>query len=254
MSWFKVDDNLHSHEKARGAGLAAMGLWAVSGSYSSAYLTEGWVPRWFVVGWPSGAKLAAKLVAAGLWDESDDGCWLFHQWDERNPSKEQVEAERAATKERQQKWRDTKRRNAERNGVTNSVTNGVTNTAPTRPDPTVVPKGTTQTGSLRSPAAAKRGTRLPDGWQPSTELVNQMHQECPAVDLRSEHRVFADYWAAQPGQRGIKADWDATWRNWMRKAVAVSTQTTRTRPSTTDAGIAAIQAMKNRDPQRLEIT
>jgi hypothetical protein len=27
---------------------------------------------------------------------------------------------------------------------------------------------------------------------------------------------FVDHWAAQPGQRGRKADWFATWRNWVR--------------------------------------
>jgi hypothetical protein len=27
-----------------------------------------------------------------------------------------------------------------------------------------------------------------------------------------------DHWRAQPGTRGRKSDWDATWRNWMRRA------------------------------------
>ena len=27
-----------------------------------------------------------------------------------------------------------------------------------------------------------------------------------------------DYWTAAPGQRGVKLDWNATWRNWMRRA------------------------------------
>lgn len=30
---------------------------------------------------------------------------------------------------------------------------------------------------------------------------------------------FRDYWAAQPGQKGVKTDWPATWRNWVRRAV-----------------------------------
>ena len=28
---------------------------------------------------------------------------------------------------------------------------------------------------------------------------------------------FRDYWHAQPGAKGRKADWDATWRNWCRR-------------------------------------
>jgi hypothetical protein len=38
------------------------------------------------------------------------------------------------------------------------------------------------------------------------------------TDLQPEvvfHR-FGDYWRAQPGQRGVRVDWLATWRNWVR--------------------------------------
>ena len=31
---------------------------------------------------------------------------------------------------------------------------------------------------------------------------------------------FKDYWIAQPGQKGVKLDWDATWRNWVRSTTA----------------------------------
>lgn len=34
---------------------------------------------------------------------------------------------------------------------------------------------------------------------------------------RAQHEAFCDYWRAQPGQRGVKVDWPATWRNWMRR-------------------------------------
>jgi hypothetical protein len=62
MSWFRVDDTLAAHPKTRRAGLAAMGLWTVAGSWSSQQLTEGFVPDWFVATWPQGKKLAAQLV------------------------------------------------------------------------------------------------------------------------------------------------------------------------------------------------
>jgi hypothetical protein len=35
----------------------------------------------------------------------------------------------------------------------------------------------------------------------------------------AELEKFRDYWAAQPGQKGVKTDWPATWRNWCRRAV-----------------------------------
>jgi hypothetical protein len=33
---------------------------------------------------------------------------------------------------------------------------------------------------------------------------------------------FLDYWIAQPGQRGVKTDWPATWRNWVRRQAKVN--------------------------------
>lgn len=34
----------------------------------------------------------------------------------------------------------------------------------------------------------------------------------------TELAKFRDYWAALPGQKGVKTDWPATWRNWVRRA------------------------------------
>lgn len=34
----------------------------------------------------------------------------------------------------------------------------------------------------------------------------------------AELEKFRDYWAALPGQKGVKTDWPATWRNWVRRA------------------------------------
>lgn len=61
-----------------------------------------------------------------------------------------------------------------------------------------------------------RGTRLPQGWAPDEGLSAWTRENCPAV-RRSEIDRFRDYWIAQPGAKGRKTDWDATWRNWCRK-------------------------------------
>ncbi len=67
-------------------------------------------------------------------------------------------------------------------------------------------------------APRKRGRRLPDDFVPSEGSRQAILEEAPTLDLRREHARFVDHWTAQPGQRGVKADWDATWRNWMRRA------------------------------------
>lgn len=69
--------------------------------------------------------------------------------------------------------------------------------------------------------AAKRGTRMHEAWYPTQTAIDTIRREYPFVDndwLRSQHRQFIDYWIAAPGQKGVKLDWDATWRNWMRRS------------------------------------
>jgi hypothetical protein len=83
VSWFPVDDALHSHPKARKAGLEAMGLWTVSGSFCMAYLTDGFISEWWVKQQPRGLVLAKRLIEAGLWRRSkkagEEG-FQFHDW------------------------------------------------------------------------------------------------------------------------------------------------------------------------------
>lgn len=104
MPWFKVDDQFHSHPKARKAGLFALGLWSVSGSYSMAYKEDGFVPLWFVKSYPRGEKAAADLVTARLWDSHEkDGIegYLFRDWADYQPTSEEIEADRTAARDRQ---------------------------------------------------------------------------------------------------------------------------------------------------------
>jgi len=41
--------------------------------------------------------------------------------------------------------------------------------------------------------------------------------ELTATKVHSIYEQFYDYWKAQPGSKGIKLDWFATWRNWVRR-------------------------------------
>ena len=70
--------------------------------------------------------------------------------------------------------------------------------------------------TTKSKSIAARGTRLP----PDLALPNQWASFCkqqrPELDPDAIFAGFRDYWIAQPGQKGVKSDWDATWRNWVR--------------------------------------
>ena len=70
-----------------------------------------------------------------------------------------------------------------------------------------------------APTARPRGTRLPSGWTPSSDALDWTRSEKPRLDHLQTLEKFRDYWTAQPGQKGVKTDWDATWRNWVRNEI-----------------------------------
>ena len=71
-----------------------------------------------------------------------------------------------------------------------------------------------------------RGARLPEDWALPDGWRDWAHgYVCPYTDNRLtpaevelEAEKFADYFHAAPGQKGVKRDWRATWRNWARTA------------------------------------
>jgi len=66
-------------------------------------------------------------------------------------------------------------------------------------------------------SSKKIGSRLPEDWEP--DRVFATREGLSASDINREADKFRDYWRGMTGQRGVKADWTATWRNWVRKAV-----------------------------------
>lgn len=67
-----------------------------------------------------------------------------------------------------------------------------------------------------SGSSKRRGTRLPDEWMPDEAFARQ--EGLSGADCEREADKFRDHWRSQPGQRGVKLDWAATWRNWVRNA------------------------------------
>jgi uncharacterized protein YdaU (DUF1376 family) len=66
-----------------------------------------------------------------------------------------------------------------------------------------------------------RASRLPADWQPGDEgMAYAAKQGLSHGQTLTQLESFRDWWAAAPGQKGVKADWPATWRTWCRKAAA----------------------------------
>ena len=65
-----------------------------------------------------------------------------------------------------------------------------------------------------------RGTRLPADWKPSEEQTAFCKTERPDLHPVATGDRFRDFWIAQAGSKGVKLDWDAVWRNWVRNEKA----------------------------------
>ena len=85
-------------------------------------------------------------------------------------------------------------------------------------EPTGEPTGEPEP-ALRA-GATRRGTRCPDPFLVTGPMREWAAEEAPLVDVKATTAAFVDYWRALPGQRGVKLDWQATWRNWLRKEQA----------------------------------
>ena len=90
--------------------------------------------------------------------------------------------------------------------------------------PPVVPQGGQPPKGKNS-----RGERLPENWMPDQRVIEVMARENPHVDLELEHAKFTDHFHASSQASARKRDWNAAWRNWIRRAAE---RAPRSRPQT----------------------
>lgn len=90
---------------------------------------------------------------------------------------------------------------------------------PTEADGAETPDALVPVAEPSPTKADRRGRRLPDGWAPArTAATLDLETGHDPAWLERELDRFRDHWAAQAGAKGRKSDWDATWRNWLRRA------------------------------------
>lgn len=64
------------------------------------------------------------------------------------------------------------------------------------------------------------GKRLANNFSFPLEWEQFCQQTRPELSPVKTFDQFKDYWIAQAGQKGVKLDWFATWRNWVRSTNA----------------------------------
>lgn len=87
---------------------------------------------------------------------------------------------------------------------------------PTSDEPSLNRQEPERVRAKRSPAA-DRGSRLPADWTLPADLKAWATATRPDIDPEETAASFIDHWHAQPGAKGLKASWPATWRNWVRR-------------------------------------
>jgi hypothetical protein len=89
--------------------LAAVGLWTLAGTWCAQYLTDGEIHMKAIQRLGGAKKQARELVNAGLWTEKNSETYQFCGWDEYQPTKAIVEAERAQARERMKELRSKRK-------------------------------------------------------------------------------------------------------------------------------------------------
>lgn len=225
MPWFLVDDDLAFHPKAAAAGDAALGLWTRAGSYCSKYLTEGFVSTTALRQLHARPAQVRALIDAGLWVEVDGG-YRFHQWEERQPSREEVE-------ERRRKRSESGRIGGLKSGQTRAA-RAVAREASASPESKQVLEangeakrnpGQARPGQVQTPLLTLVGRLAVSdarGGPPAEQIQLWQDIAGPGVDLEQEARAYLERHLDRPAR-----DERGAWLGWLRRARSHAVPTPR---------------------------
>lgn len=215
MSWAKFDDAFWSHPKVVRAGNEAVGAFVRMVCYCSQYLTDGAVPA-ATAREIARPKVLERLVEVGLLEVDGDG-FRVHGYLERNPSRLQVEAERAAKTQRQNRWRESRAQepktapnagNVPRVDASTAPSQDASkDAAPSRPVPT---RKENTACSLRAHEEPAQGQPAAGGWWLDPwAVVNRLRERSQgklSLTLNGHERELSRTLAALAAQRPRLAD------------------------------------------------
>jgi hypothetical protein len=220
MPWFKVDDKFTANQKVtripRAKRWSAIGLWTLAGAWSADQLTDGFVPQHQFDEMGARQEDAEQLCLAHLWSAVEGG-FQFNNWVKYQPSAAEVSEKLERLKVTRSivgkkgaaaRWGkpDGKMANEWQDKMPTASTQrlALAIPVPSRPDPTVKSDG--------------HGKRMSEDFSITNSMREWFANQQLTVDIESETSKFVDYYLSQPGERGIRADWAATWRSWMKKS------------------------------------
>lgn len=224
MPWAKLDDHFPSHPKVIKAGGDAAWLFVCAVCYCAEHLTDGVFPKALVPRLSDredSELLAKRLVENGLWDETQDGDeFIVHDYLDWNPSRVEIQEQRdrraaASRKANGARWGSRNGSDSESDPDPGCDAQEQVITDPPVPVPPLDLKIQERASTKR-----KKGTRIPIPFDVTETMAAwaATPDGAPGVNWDRETHKFVDYWRSKPGVAGVKLDWPATWRNWMRTA------------------------------------
>jgi len=219
MAWFKVDDGFYSSRKVlsipRTRRFSALGLWTACGAWTMKELTDGFVPREIVDELGGTESEINDLLSSKLWIEAEGG-FRFWDWEDYQPSKEEIMAKRVATAKKRSeagKKGATKRWSEDGKMAKPWQSDGKANgkrIAPSQPNPITVDKSTVAKRDGKSGNA----TLISDSWEPTENHI----EFCKNNSLNVEREAYQFRNHAEATGRKMK-NWDAAFRVWLGNAV-----------------------------------
>ena len=155
-------------------------------------------------------------IVSGLEDSGRVSGSVVVRWSDRQFDSDSAKERQRRYRERRKAGSDVLERNDNMGEASQSVTRDVTVTS--RDGAVTLQETDTETYQKEEPTGSskKRGARLPEDFFP--DMTAAAEAGLSKAEAEREALKFRDYWISQPGQKGVKLDWPATWRNWCRNA------------------------------------
>lgn len=171
MTWFRLSDDLHDHDKTMDLETgpcfdSAISLWARAASWSSRANKGGFVPSGAAKALSKHPDAPSELVRVGFW-EAVEGGYQFRNWRKYNPAPETITEKRQMAVARKQRYRD--RRAAEHTQTSFLEPNPLSDSGDTERVPDV-PKLAEETLCPRVP---------PGNWDLRSDLSSEISEQPP---------------------------------------------------------------------------
>jgi len=188
---------------------------------------------------PDDDRILARLASCSTWDwkrlrpsiqtffETDGKLWRNSRLSRQllDAQTRRKRAEDRAKVAAEKRWENNETPNASSMGKSEHAPSidsdmlGASAPAPAPQKATTTTKSTSLSRNGNGLHPPERGTRLPENWQLP---IPWRDWACTVAKIDMQHATrcslrFRDFWIGVPGARGRKANWEATWRNFIRK-------------------------------------